>query len=513
MSNAQQWQTFANADSLYNPGGVPVVESFYIDGNTLILGGGFRKARNLDIPGVVKWNGNQWIPMGDGIYYGGVLCFEKFNNTIYACGLFIQDNFEGLCRFNGSNWVAIPNQSGGNFGWPNAIKKINSLLVIGGNGFYVNGNVFWRVVAFNGSSFINYGSLPDYANTLEVFNGEIYAGGAWASLKKKIGSYWEDVGGHCNDYIQDLEVDTFNNFLLVCGGFNIVDDTVQTNGLAIWNGFYWESAVPVSSYPCGIMRIKSYNGYIYTGLSIPSMDGNYTGYMAMWNGNNWHPVGDTIRWCVNAMEVFRDTLYVGGNSYYKNGVNIGTLGKWYMPPDTTCYYLQPRVFVLDDTLTLWEGNAGAQFYNNNAYADSWYWDFGDGNNSTEKDPFHIYHDTGIYNVSVTVTHGSCVKTATNTVVVEINTGVTDLTEWDYGFKVYPNPTTGDITVECNMPNNVKGEIKTFNSYGSIRGTFLLQSGHNQLKIKSDEIPTGVSLCGLYIEGKQVLIEKIVKHNK
>ncbi len=104
-------------------------------------------------------------------------------------------------------------------------------------------------------------------------------------------------------------------------------------------------------------------------------------------------------------------------------------------------------------------------------------------------------------------YSNCYKTS---VSEEINN---DLTEWDYNFKVYPNPTTGDIIVECNMPSNLIGEIKTFNSYGFVRGTFSLHSGQNKLVIKSEEIPTGISLCGLYIEGKQVLIKKVVKNTK
>lgn len=37
---------------------------------------------------------------------------------------------------------------------------------------------------------------------------------------------------------------------------------------------------------------------------------------------------------------------------------------------------------------------------------SWYWDFGDGLNSTEQNPIHIYNNYGTYNVSLTVSDGT-----------------------------------------------------------------------------------------------------------
>jgi PKD repeat protein len=36
------------------------------------------------------------------------------------------------------------------------------------------------------------------------------------------------------------------------------------------------------------------------------------------------------------------------------------------------------------------------------YAVSWYWNFGDGNNSVEENPWHKYESEGVYNVTLTV---------------------------------------------------------------------------------------------------------------
>lgn len=40
-------------------------------------------------------------------------------------------------------------------------------------------------------------------------------------------------------------------------------------------------------------------------------------------------------------------------------------------------------------------------------ANKWYWTFGDGTNSTEKNPLHIYNRPGNYTVNLTVSSKNC----------------------------------------------------------------------------------------------------------
>lgn len=67
---------------------------------------------------------------------------------------------------------------------------------------------------------------------------------------------------------------------------------------------------------------------------------------------------------------------------------------------------------------------------------SWSWDFGDGTNSTEQNPSHVYDSAGIYTVSLTVenSYGSDTETKTDLIITELNS--TDSTVTDVEGNVY-----------------------------------------------------------------------------
>lgn len=66
-----------------------------------------------------------------------------------------------------------------------------------------------------------------------------------------------------------------------------------------------------------------------------------------------------------------------------------------------------------------DGNA-ATFTNTSANADSYSWDFGDGNTSTEENPTHTFANDGSYNVVLTATNAEGSATASNIVIIAIN---------------------------------------------------------------------------------------------
>jgi len=84
---------------------------------------------------------------------------------------------------------------------------------------------------------------------------------------------------------------------------------------------------------------------------------------------------------------------------------------------------------------------------------SWFWNFGDGTTSTVQNPSHSFPGLGIYNVSLTVTYGSCTHTyAQNVRVLDENPDI----------QANPNPVCRNTTDTLTALNINTSNISTYN---------------------------------------------------
>lgn len=68
--------------------------------------------------------------------------------------------------------------------------------------------------------------------------------------------------------------------------------------------------------------------------------------------------------------------------------------------------------------------------------DSWYWDFGDGETSTEQNPVHYYPHPGLYTVSLTITNSEGEKTRTKIQYIVVSNSATYDIAPDPAVKLY-----------------------------------------------------------------------------
>jgi hypothetical protein len=205
---------------------------------------------------------------------------------------------------------------------------------------------------------------------------------------------------------------------------------------------------------------------IMTGLSSPHALGMfknelYAGfYLMTWpqddsilfrfDGAAWHEVPG-LDGEVMAFNTYNNDLYIGGAFTMAGSDSAVGIVKYIPAPNTNCNWLQPRVQAVNDTFYLSGGQAQVQFYNNNAYAQSWSWDFGDGGTASIKTPLHVFTNDSTYLVSITVEQNGCTKTANRTITILSGSGLEEYSKSNISFKLYPNPTSGDITAECTLP--------------------------------------------------------------
>ena len=186
-----------------------------------------------------------------------------------------------------------------------------------------------------------YGFGQDIA-ALAVYNGELYAGGAFIMAGENPASYiakwngvsWDSVGTGMNNAVMALAV--YNGELYAGGGFTTAGG-IPVNYIAKWNGTNWDSvgAGIGSGVNIGVLSLAVYNGELYAGGEFTIAGGNPGNYIAKWNGTNWDSVGAGMNIQVLSLAVYNGELYAGGYFTTAGGNPANYIAKWYSPPDTT----------------------------------------------------------------------------------------------------------------------------------------------------------------------------------
>lgn len=339
------------------------------------------------------------------------------------------------------------------------------------------------------------------------------------NIAKWNGTTWDSLGSGVNSAVNAMVFDTINNFLYLCGMFD------KTGGkdaytVAKWNGFEMDSVG--KSFGYGKTCMEMYHGQLFVGGYAGAGGPNDT-ILIFWNGKQWQHISGPNS-SLSSLKVYNDTLYVGGGfTQVGSDTSIKWIAKYYTLWENNCNFLQPIIETMHSLSApnglantfYYTDSVSVQFYNNVQSAATWQWNFGDGDTGTGQTPNHYYSTAGTYNVSVIVNYpwgpyGTCIDTAQKTITVIQGTGLEKYTKEKLNFKLYPNPTTGDIIVELTNSTNKKSEIQVFNSKGSFQNKYALHSGFNKINIPLSKCPNGISLVGFYVEGKQVFVEKVVK---
>ncbi|MCB0824213.1 MAG: DUF2271 domain-containing protein [Bacteroidales bacterium] len=104
------------------------------------------------------------------------------------------------------------------------------------------------------------------------------------------------------------------------------------------------------------------------------------------------------------------------------------------------------------------------FTNTSANANTYMWDFGDGNTSSENNPSHTYAEAGSYQVSLVAQFGSCNDEISDEISVPL---VSVAESIDQPFEVFPNPSYGIINLNLNQNLIEPGTITIYNPQGQV----------------------------------------------
>lgn len=108
---------------------------------------------------------------------------------------------------------------------------------------------------------------------------------------------------------------------------------------------------------------------------------------------------------------------------------------------------------------------------------NWLWEFGDLQQSVLRNPVHVYYGKGEYQVNLHVSNSVCSASIIKIIEVEQNSkdGEEEGEETFLGdkfieiqsVKIYPNPTSGNLTIEAELSNRTNATIYIFDLMGRL----------------------------------------------
>ncbi|PCH68853.1 MAG: hypothetical protein COC01_02820 [Bacteroidetes bacterium] len=203
--------------------------------------------------------------------------------------------------------------------------------------------------------------------------------------------------------------------------------------------------------------------------------------------------GDVVIVCLTsdyAMDENGDTVAV--NSGYCDTLKLNDSA---CPPPVSSFGYQITGLTID-------------FSDSSSNADSWIWDYDDGDISTSQNPKHTYTDTGTYDICL-VTTNVCGK---DTICKSIYISGTDYLEEIISvknIKIYPNPSTGVINFELPQLPSGNYELTITNQLGQNIGKSIsknleyIPGGKHAIDIGT--LPNGLYI--IQISTDDILIQK------
>jgi len=331
----------------------------------------------------------------------------------------------------------------------------------------------------NNLSLINYSdffvdySAPEEINNVEdglgsdvdtIFSSNTLSANWSASSDTNTGiiAYWYAVGTSPGDTNILSWTNNGNNLSVTHTGLNLLHDTIYYVSVKAENGAGFFSNISSSNgqkaiITAAVMALFTWNtDTICTGDSVIFTNQSLNANSYSWSFQGGNPSDTTIANPVvvyNTPGIYHVQLIAYGNST-SDTLSINAL--IYVSQNTVASFNCP------DTVFL--PNAFVVFNNTSTNCLTYYWDFGDGNNSTDYNPWHQYQNEGVYQVTLFTTHTSCFDSFSKPIHVLLNNSIKD-GFLNSGLSVYPNPFTDILFIELLNKNSYKLQIQIFDMCG------------------------------------------------
>jgi trimeric autotransporter adhesin len=335
--------------------------------NELYFCGYFKVVNGEPMYQVTKWDGNTFSEIGCGIVqdcmnlpvanlFVDVNDVIVYHDTIYATGGFTTINGQisnSIVRFNGSNWEPVGEgliDNDGYRGVGHRLKIINDELYVCGQFSFCNGVAANSIAKYNGYTWSSVFDVPQiYSGArpikdIEYYKGSWFVGGhfyeydnfggpKWNILQYN-GSEWDAVGEGIPGSLARVEgFEIYEGKLMVYGAMSKSWGS-PGNGIAAWNGEQWDDVGGglenfVDNH---ILDAQVINGKLYATGSIKFAGGVFAPNIAVWDGENWCSLGtelNTFQGDIYSIVEFNNEIIVsGGFNLNETDTTIKNIVKW-----------------------------------------------------------------------------------------------------------------------------------------------------------------------------------------
>ncbi|AXA36847.1 hypothetical protein BRCON_2070 [Candidatus Sumerlaea chitinivorans] len=327
------------------PQGGSYVSAMAIDqAGNLYVGGDFSNAGGVSVSHIAKWNGTTWSSIGSTLD-GSVtsLAFDPISGNLYVGGYFSWPySHVAAYNVNTNSWSAV---GSGFAGSVTALGvDMNGYLYAAYDDYVYDPDIDdWvfvsNIAKWDGSQWTDIATNLDANVTcfLALPNGDILAGGEFTDLDgiqylaRYDGSSWQAFGNP-SDAVYALHRDA--NGMIYAGGWFYSIGSAAAAGIAQYNGTAW-TALGSGLPGGGVTAIATCT--TPTRPLIASCDPEYSNpapYLARWDGSNWAPTYDGLRYGGNLPHVYSfvqdssGTLYIGGLFSHFGNTQLNNVARW-----------------------------------------------------------------------------------------------------------------------------------------------------------------------------------------
>ncbi len=217
-------------------------------------------------------------------------------------------------------------------------------------------------------------------------------------------------------------------------------------------------------------------------MTISGYDGTVSKWQKNLNAGDWQNIA-------NENDTHSEIPDFYGNWNYRVEINNNECGMIYsneIQITVNANAIAAFDYVVDEQQTT--------FTNNSTFADSYTWDFGDGNSSTEENPVYSYTNAGNYTVELTATNNNCgddIHTENFDIAVGINEIETEIS-------IFPNPTNGIFVIKNKHGFINFAKFQVISITGKIVYTSKLQN-FTDLEIDLTNQPQGIYIIKIQTE--------------